>query len=381
MKKLSHLIYLSPVRLHSAVQRPHHFVHWARNRWNCQVTWIDPYPVRYPTVQDLKGLYRSSTTQQERLIGPPWVNEPWLQRLTIPALPIDPMWAGRCLNRALRMRATAALADNLANNPTAYLVVGRPCDLALQLTQAAKSKSLYDVMDDMPQFHHGASSAWMERVHQRMVSMAGAVWCSSTHLMRSTIRLGRSDCVHVGNAGPGQQDTIVNTKHRGSPWVAGYVGTLGHWFDWNSLAHWAKQLPDIEWRIVGTPSNTTPSNLPKTIQLLGPWPHKKVLHSMRTEWDLGIIPFLNNTLTNSVDPVKYYEYRQCGLPVLSSNFGEMPYKTEDQGLWLMDKIEPEKLSTKLNEWWNLPKHESTPDNSDWQMDWITRFESGLQHTI
>lgn len=379
MEEISHLVYVSPVRLHSAVQRPHHFVAWARQRWGCKVTWIDPYPVRLPTAGDLIGLHGKSTTQQERLIGPIWANEPWLHRLSVPAVPLDPFWLGRRLNRRLRSRVVEALRRDLTENATALLAVGRPCDLATQLVGFAKQRSLYDVMDDMPQFYKGVSSRWMARAHAQLLETCGTVWCSSSTLKQSASALGRMDCVQVGNAGPGSPLMDTHDRTRGKPWVAGYVGTLGPWFDWKILSAWANQLPDVRFEVVGALPAEVPASLPLNVKLMGPWPHQKVMKAMQTDWDVGLIPFKITRLTHAVDPVKYYEYRQSGLPVLSSKFGEMAHKLNDDGVWLMDDLTPPELLLRLGHWWNNPVIPETQSASDWQMTWSTRFDQAMRH--
>lgn len=379
MEEISHLVYVSPVRLHSAVQRPHHFVAWARQRWGCRVTWIDPYPVRLPTAGDLIGLYGNSTARQERLIGPVWANEPWLQRLSVPAVPLDPVWLGRRLNRHLRSRVVEALRRDLTENSSALLAIGRPCDLATQLVGFAKQRSLYDVMDDMPQFYKGVSSQWMARAHAQLLETCGTVWCSSSTLKQSASTLGRMDCVQVGNAGPGSPLMGTGGRTRGTPWVAGYVGTLGPWFDWKGLSDWAVQLPHVRFEVVGALSAEIPASLPLNVKLMGPWPHQKVMKAMQTDWDVGLIPFKITTLTHAVDPVKYYEYRQSGLPVLSSKFGEMAHKLDDDGVWLMDELTPSELPLRLSRWWSNPVIPEAQSASDWQMTWSTRFDQAMRH--
>jgi len=54
---------------------------------------------------------------------------------------------------------------------------------------------------------------------------------------------------------------------------------------------------------------------------------------------LGLIPFRLSRLTEYVDPVKYHEYRNFGIPVLSSNFGEMQHRSQDPGLVLVNALE------------------------------------------
>jgi hypothetical protein len=56
-----------------------------------------------------------------------------------------------------------------------------------------------------------------------------------------------------------------------------------------------------------------------------------------SQFDVGLIPFKRSTLTSSVDPIKFYEYRALGLPVVSSAFGEMALRKECEGVYLIDR--------------------------------------------
>ncbi|CAK9884446.1 MAG: hypothetical protein XXXJIFNMEKO3_00832 [Candidatus Erwinia impunctatus] len=55
--------------------------------------------------------------------------------------------------------------------------------------------------------------------------------------------------------------------------------------------------------------------------------HEEIPQLLST-FDYGIIPFKVNELTNSVDPVKYYEYEAADLKIISSSFGEMSWRVE-----------------------------------------------------
>ena len=89
---------------------------------------------------------------------------------------------------------------------------------------------------------------------------------------------------------------------------------------------------------------------------------------------VGLIPFRNTPLTSAVDPVKYYEYRALGVPVLTTAFGEMPeHAKEDAGVFLVgDAASPVEILDRAMQ--------SRPD-SHWMQDfrqrnsWETRFAS------
>jgi hypothetical protein len=54
----------------------------------------------------------------------------------------------------------------------------------------------------------------------------------------------------------------------------------------------------------------------------------------------GLIPFTRDALTAGVDPIKYYQYRGAGLPVLSTRFGEMARRNEADDTFFLDRSEP-----------------------------------------
>jgi len=76
--------------------------------------------------------------------------------------------------------------------------------------------------------------------------------------------------------------------------------------------------------------------MPSNIELLPACNHVKALQSMQ-EFSVGLIPFKKTELTASVDPIKYYEYRALGLPIISSCFGEMVLRDNIEGVFLIDK--------------------------------------------
>jgi hypothetical protein len=50
----------------------------------------------------------------------------------------------------------------------------------------------------------------------------------------------------------------------------------------------------------------------------------------------GLIPFVRSPLTMGIDPIKYYQYRGAGLPVLTSTFGEMAQRTARDATYAID---------------------------------------------
>ncbi|MEQ6434625.1 hypothetical protein V8Z74_06195 [Comamonas sp. w2-DMI] len=279
----------------------------------------------------------------------------------------------------------------LLNDPDTWLVVGRPSGMALALCKAQNGhRVLYDVMDDMAQFSHGISQRWMEHAHQCLLIQAEAVWGSSERIVQSLQGLTRAPATLVRNGTILPSEAVFERNlgmgtaaHAQAPLVLGYVGTLAAWFDWQALRHLANALPQAQFHIYGPLEGAMPQALPPNVQLRGAVPHSQVF-TLMSRWHAGLIPFLHNQLTESVDPVKYYEYRACGLPVLSTMFGEMPHHaTDDEGVWPLETTELEGLEKRLRHWHGklAERHAQglplAPANLQ-SATWSARFESGAR---
>ena len=115
--------------------------------------------------------------------------------------------------------------------------------------------------------------------------------------------------------------------------VLGYVGTIGPWFDWDWVIALAKARPADVVRLIGPMFTPSPHAIPGNVEVLSSRSHHDAMLAMQ-DFDVGLIPFKNTDLTVSVDPIKYYEYRALGLPVVSTDFGEMALRGAEDGTFL-----------------------------------------------
>jgi len=119
--------------------------------------------------------------------------------------------------------------------------------------------------------------------------------------------------------------------------VLGYVGTIDHWFDWDAVLRIALAFPKCKVRLIGPLLAPPMRSLPANIDVMPPCSMPGAMWAMQ-EFSVGLVPFKVNRLTASVDPIKYYEYRAMGLPVLSTEFGEMIFHASiDDGVFLFNK--------------------------------------------
>jgi hypothetical protein len=96
-------------------------------------------------------------------------------------------------------------------------------------------------------------------------------------------------------------------------------------------------------------------------------------------FDVGLIPFRQNQLTASVDPIKYYEYRALGLPVVSTNFGEMALRGSQDGTWISQQ--PQDASALVAQ---ALQHRATTESVQQfrtTNSWNARFDAASQAII
>ena len=326
------LVYLSPVPWASFAQRPQKFVRWFHQKTAGEVLWLDPYPSRFPCLNDFKKIGVSDKTESDDL-------EPWLSVLKPRALPIEPLPASGLINGRLYWSELLKTVEAFAQDQEILLVIGKPTALALQVLKLLKGHpSVYDAMDDFPTFFSGISKAAMTRRERQIGSNTTVVLASSTKL-RKKWESHNPNVKFVPNGLDVELLPPAKTRfHSNQTKTFGYLGTVGAWFDWQWMIHLAESCPNDNVHIVGPVFNPCNVKLPSNLKLFPPCSHKDALLTMLS-FDVAVIPFLKNELTSSVDPIKYYEYRALGLPIISTGFGEMAYRGEQEGVYLCDNAE------------------------------------------
>jgi len=320
------MVYLSPVPWSSFAQRPHKFVEWFHDSTGGEVLWVDPYPTRFPLLTDFRriGMHHS----QENCLSPPW-----LKVIKLTTLPIEPLPASDWINVLIWQTILNDIKAFSLKDQT-LLVVGKPSVFALNVLKLLKGcKSIYDAMDDFPAFYSGLSRLAMRIREQMLVKRVNCVLASSTALKQrwDNVR-GDIQLVRNGLDTAALPESIGSVPLRQNK-VFGYVGTIASWFDWDWVIVLAKARPIDVVRLIGPVFTPTPNLLPQNIEILPPCNHQAALLAMQ-DFDVGLIPFLQNELTASVDPIKYYEYRALGLPVISTDFGEMAFRKNEEGVFL-----------------------------------------------
>lgn len=322
------LVYLSPVPWASFAQRPHKFVEWFHARTGGSVLWVDPYPTRFPNWKDLRRL-RPPASETQQISTPTW-----LTVVKLGWLPIEPLPGSGWVNGRLWQCQLGELTD-FASQSNTWLVIGKPSVLGLELLKTlSHCPSFYDAMDDFPAFYNRGLSRLALGRRERLIAQRVDVIMASSSALKSRWALIHKDVRLVLNGLDLSAMQLVERKHVSSgKKVFGYVGTIASWFDWDWVCAMAKARPNDEIRLIGPVLELLAGKLPDNVKLMPACAHAEALQAMM-QFHVGLIPFKKNALTASVDPIKYYEYRALGLPVISTDFGEMSFRSGESGVFI-----------------------------------------------
>ncbi len=322
--------YLSPINWDSIKQRPHYFVDWLHKRTLQKVVWIDPYPTRLPNMKDLNRFSSSSNDYQKN-------NAPkWIKIKKTKALPIEPINLINYLNYLIWYSFIKELKENSTKEDS--LIIGKPSKFALKIIKEFNFKiKIYDAMDDFPYFYNGLSFISQKKNLKKLLDKVDIITTSSLNL-KNNYRQRNCKTLYIKNGGDFSSLPKINLDRNKKRPTIGYIGTIAKWFDWE----WIKAIGEIAYKskikLIGPLYVDIPRNLPNNIKIYPPVSNKKCLEIMNN-FSIGIIPFKINQLTENVDPIKFYEYKSLGLPVISTNFGSMRYKHNEKGLYISHSYE------------------------------------------
>jgi hypothetical protein len=359
------LVYLSPVPWASFAQRSHKFVEWFHAKAGGEVLWIDPYPTRLPVLSDLR---RTSTRASGAKVKIP----DWLTVMRPSALPIEPIAGSGFLNRLL-WRDVLVAVDEFVARGDCQIGVGKPSELALQVLGRTPDKfSFSDAMDNFPAFYEGLSRKAMGRREREVATRVAKILVSSSALQdRFAVYCDKVVVVRNACAVDTFPSVDLLPKVKRAP-VFGYVGTIGHWFDWPLVCALAEVNPSLCIRLIGPTYTLPPGPVPHNIELFPPCDHAAAIRAMQ-EFSVGLIPFKRTDLTASVDPIKYYEYRALGLPVLSTRFGEMALRDGQAGVFLMNGRSDLATQVKTSRAYECERHEILQFRN--ANSWEVRFDA------
>ena len=190
------------------------------------------------------------------------------------------------------------------------------------------SKIVYHCIDDYGQFTDCPRTSF-QQMEREMLQTADLTVVSSKRLLE----LRRPDAKRIAyiphgvdvdffRAAANANVVLPDIAQIRRP-IAGFVGRIADWVDLELIARCARVRPDWSFVFVG-PSNVDLRKYENLANLhfLGRKDHKDIPHYIKM-FDVCLIPFVENDLVASVNPLKMYEYLALGKPTVSTPMSEV----------------------------------------------------------
>lgn len=198
--------------------------------------------------------------------------------------------------------------------------------IALDLKGKFWWKIVYDCMDN-----HIGFSGTSEQIPQEeaRLSQESDLIIATSNLLFEERCLQSSKCILVKNGTDFEHFNIKPSiipkelKKLSKP-VMGYYGAISDYFDCELIGALATAKADWNFVLIGHTfgADLTPLQNLKNVHLLGEKPYS-ILPAYLHGFDVCIIPFKRNPLTDATNPVKMYEYLSAGKPIVATDLAEL----------------------------------------------------------
>lgn len=199
------------------------------------------------------------------------------------------------------------------------------------IEEVEKSAVCYDITDDIMEFD--ASGKWLAKYTKTLESKSDVMFTPSENILKRLNKDGRKNVFLVGNgveashfAKSSQPGTTIahDIRNIKAP-IIGYVGAIGEWFDFELLQKILDKFPNYSIVLVGwapPKQKRILNDMSGNLHFLGPKKYE-TLPSYIKAFDVCVIPFRLNKLTQSVNPNKFYEYLAAGKPIVTIALPEL----------------------------------------------------------
>ncbi|EIW6615182.1 glycosyltransferase [Clostridium perfringens] len=168
--------------------------------------------------------------------------------------------------------------------------------------------------------------------------------------------------------------------------IIGYYGALAKWFDYKLIEQLAKEREDYEIVLIGMDYDGSydQSNLKNysNISYLGMIDYKYLINYSRY-FDVCIVPFIKNDITDSTSPLKIFEYMALEKPIVTTDINEcknyescLVSKNYDEFIKNIDKAL--KLEIDNKEYFNILRREAEENTWDNRAELIKEAIKNLE---
>jgi GT2 family glycosyltransferase/2-polyprenyl-3-methyl-5-hydroxy-6-metoxy-1,4-benzoquinol methylase len=207
-----------------------------------------------------------------------------------------------------------------------------PYNLDRKDAYPSATRSVYDWIDDLDVFPY--DRAVLERNHRRGLRESTIVSCVARLLHEQALGV-RPDAIYLPNGveydrfadeppAMGDDPDLAGFRREGKP-IAGYYGALAGWFDYELLDEAARLRPDWNFVLIGEALDDSIHRQPAAgrgnVKWIGPRPYESLPGYLRL-FDVALIPFKINRITEATSPIKLYEYMAAGKPIIATPMRE-----------------------------------------------------------
>jgi GT2 family glycosyltransferase len=229
---------------------------------------------------------------------------------------------------ALMAELTALRRDFDINAAVGYVQVATWAALAFEARQALGWRVVYDCMDEWNNFP--GMKKELLATEDRLVADADVLVVSGQRLWNkyssrnpnTVLARNATNFEHFHEPQPNA--LLEDAAHP----IVGYFGAIAEWFDVPLMARLARERPHYTFVLLGGAFEVDLSvlrSLPN-VRILGQKPYD-LMPAYLQHFDVCMIPFQVNAITEATDPVKFYEYISQGKPVVAPRMPELyPYR-------------------------------------------------------
>jgi len=203
-----------------------------------------------------------------------------------------------------------------------------PPDYGNLIGHLDEKRSVYYCVDDYSHLPgvNGDAIRTMERELLRKVDVAfftsKKLYNDKKHLTRNPNYSPHSvDYAHFSRAQTDDLRVPEDISHLRSP-IIGFVGLVEKWMDLDLINYLATKRMEWNFVFIGRIATDISSIDLPNVRFLG-FREYRIVPSYLANFDVCIIPFKNNQLTNFINPIKLKEYLATGKPVVSTYMPEL----------------------------------------------------------
>ncbi|NVN97973.1 MAG: glycosyltransferase [Geobacteraceae bacterium] len=287
-----------------------------------RVLWVTPTGMRNPklSLYDLRrALEKLGTWFSPKPVKPGRCR---CEQITPPALPGNDNAIIRAINNAI---VKSQLKQRLRSGAKRLVITTLPF-IAEYVDAFDADLIVYYIVDDYMKFP-GINHDYIDALEKKLLQRADLLIASAEALCQLKQGAARPvliphgvDDKHFTSCGTGP--IPVELAWIKKPLI-GFFGAISPWLDFELIETMASRKKDWNFVFIGpVDADVTRLRQLGNIHFVGKVNYTE-LPQYAHQFDVGIIPFLINDLTISVNPLKLLEYFACGLPVVSTPLPEV----------------------------------------------------------